>query len=262
MSSSLRCQVAGVLLWVVAAETLEAARSSAGSALVQVGASHGPSFFEEAGVSGAGSSAGLSIGEAASLGRGRTSSVASLEAVDQSHPSIMKVVSPNLASHEEEHLSKSGERSTFSLLNRERFKEVKESANKFISLVTAGAKAAAESAMPSLMSRDEEASTEPLKKATDSAKPSKAAASPSAIGIFAQVQQQAKQTATPALAALQREAESSNPKLKVQRLASELSVSDEARHAAEQIKLKREEDERKAFEELEDSMDSIRGRPW
>lgn len=264
MSSFARFQIAAVLLLVVGAETLEASpKPSAGSALVQVGASQAPSFFaQEAGISGAGSSAGLSIGEAASLGRSRTSSVAELEAVDQSHPSAVKVISPSFAS-QEEHLSKSTSRSTFSLLNRERLKEAKESASKLLSLVTAGAKAAAESAMPSLMSHDDEVtSTEEMKSVTASKTPNKAAASPSAIGIFAQVQQQAKQPAPPALAALQRSAEPANPTLKVQRLASELPVSEEARHVAERAEQKREEEERKAFEDLEDSMDSLRGRSW
>jgi len=265
MSSFARFQIAAVLLLVNGAETLEAsAKPSTGSALVQVGASHAPSFFEqEAGISGAGSSAGLSIGEAASLGRSRTSSVAALEAVDQSRPSAVEVVSPSLPSQEEAHLSKSASRSTFSLLNRERFKEAKESASKLFSLVTAGAKAAAESAMPSLMSRDDEAtSTGELKKTTASTKPSKAAASPSAIGIFAQVQQQATQPAPHALAALQRSVEPANPTLKVHRLASELPVSEEARHIAERAEQKQEEQERKAFEDLEDSMDSLRGTSW
>lgn len=265
MPSFARFQIAAVLLLVVGAETLEAsAKPSAGSALVQVGASQAPSFFaQEAGISETGSSAGLSIGEAASLGRSRTSSLAVLEAVDQSRPSAVKVSSPRLASQEEEHLSKSASRSTFSLLNRERFKEAKESASKLFSLVTAGAKAAAESAMPSLMSHDDEVtSVEQLNNATASSKHSKAAASPSAIGIFAQVQQQAKQPAQPALAALQRSAEPAIPTLKVQRLASELPVSEEARHIADRADQRREEEERKSFEDLEDSMDSLRGRSW
>eukprot|EP00930_Biecheleria_cincta_P008081 TRINITY_DN109441_c0_g1_i1.p1 TRINITY_DN109441_c0_g1~~TRINITY_DN109441_c0_g1_i1.p1 ORF type:complete len:268 (-),score=83.66 TRINITY_DN109441_c0_g1_i1:39-842(-) len=267
MSSFARFQMAALLLLlVVGAETLEAAKRSAGSALVQVGASHRPSFFDqEAGSSGAGPSAGLSIGEAASLGRGRTSPVEVLEAVDQSRPSAEKVAGPSSLASQEEHLTKSASRSTFSLLNGARFKEAEESASKLLSLVTAGAQAAAESAMPSLMSRDDRAaSTEELKEAPALTKPSKAAASqsPSAIGLFDQVQQQAKQADPHALAALQRSAEPAHPTLKVQRLGSELPVAEEARHAEERAKQKREEEERKAFEDLEDSMDSLRGASW
>eukprot|EP00931_Biecheleriopsis_adriatica_P121036 TRINITY_DN96116_c0_g1_i1.p1 TRINITY_DN96116_c0_g1~~TRINITY_DN96116_c0_g1_i1.p1 ORF type:complete len:253 (+),score=82.15 TRINITY_DN96116_c0_g1_i1:82-840(+) len=240
-----RCQALLLLVFAGAAAALEApkaSRSAEGAALVQTQAVSSKEQHPW----------GTSIGEAVSQGYRRTP-VVDLEAVDQHRSRPVQAVDASLPTPIQGRPSAPAmlealPESSFSML---KLKKLKEAGSRVMSLVAAGARAAAESAAPSMVKAASSSDAQKVPKAK--AKP----ASLSATGLFGQVQKQ-DSAAPVAMTALQREVETVQPVLKVQKLESKQSATEEALRAAERAKQQHEAEEQQRERDLEDTMDVVR----
>ncbi|CAE7425112.1 aarA [Symbiodinium microadriaticum] len=254
-----------------------AALEARGPSLVQVGSHRAPpdaAFFADSdAVRPQSSAAQDSIAAAVAAGHRRTP-LASLEAVEQQHavpaervtartPSLLQ--SPTASSPSVGRAETKSD--TFALLKLEglKFDGLKESSGKVLSLVAAGAEAAAESAVPSLLHRARQ-TAEPAPKEA----PRQSRRAPSVLAAMGLKHSEGVPLAP--VAALQRSSSEGAPKSEEadvspeepQRLQAKTVSYDEARRAVEEKQRHQEDETRDRRQQDEDLMDTVRAgeRSW
>mmetsp|Transcript_136954 Transcript_136954/g.193741 ORF Transcript_136954/g.193741 Transcript_136954/m.193741 type:complete len:277 (+) Transcript_136954:37-867(+) len=255
-----------------------AALEARGPSLVQVGSHRAPpdaAFFADSdAVRPQSNAAQDSIAAAVAAGH-RRAPLASLEAVEQQHaapaervavgtPSLLQ--SPTASSRSAGRAETKSE--TFALLKLDGLKldGLKETSGKVLSLVAAGAEAAAESAVPSLLHRARQ-TAEPAPKEA----PRQSQRAPSVLAAMGLKHSEGAPPLAP-VAALQRsssEGPQKNEEVDVspeepQRLQAKTVSYDEARRAVEDKQRQQEDETRDRRQQDEDLMDTVRAgeRSW
>jgi len=255
------------------------AHPSDGRMLVQVALGvrrsvNGPSFFSDAAVAEDGSSSGVSVGEAASMGN-RRYPISDLEVV---HQVSAGAGSPSKASLLQGSPSDSATSAAAEVAQPSHWEkdfhlqEARETASRVLSLVSAGAQAAAENALPSLVHlRSSALQPSSLQKGVAASQMKRPKESPGAMGFFSEIPRHPESklgsAVPPALAALQQAAGSTKLAKKVVKkptkvkLTSRESALEEVKRASELADEQKEALQEETERRLEDSMDSVREHP-
>mmetsp|Transcript_22544 Transcript_22544/g.42491 ORF Transcript_22544/g.42491 Transcript_22544/m.42491 type:complete len:269 (+) Transcript_22544:52-858(+) len=265
-----RAKINAFFTCFVAIATSTDALEARSPSLMQMTAGRAPdaAFFSDSEARPHSSAAQDSISEAVAHGH-RRANLADVEAVDQQHPAKRDRVAARtptlLQTPEASEPAKREERksNSFTLLKLDGLKldGLKEASGRVMSLVAAGARAAAESAAPTLL-KDSHVAETPAAKASPPKR-----RSPSALAALG-LKRAGKSLPAAPLAALQRTADSSevvhNSVQIPQRLQAKSAAYDEAKEASEEQKRKQEDDTRDKRLKMEDLMDEVRtaARPW